>query len=173
MGGADHIFAIILMISGAVGYFRGFIRESIALASWLIGLWLAWHFAYLVNPWLGGALAEPGVREWTGRAIVLLVVLLAGSLIGSIVSHYARRAVGLAAMDRLLGAAFGLVRGAVIVGLIVLAGRAAKLDDEPWWSATRSMPAAEAFANWLERYAAPAAIDLYEEAIKAPAEAGS
>ena len=46
--------------------------------SWLVGLWVAWHFAYLVNPWLGGALAEPGVREWTGRAIVLLIVLLAG-----------------------------------------------------------------------------------------------
>ncbi|HEU4517717.1 MAG TPA: CvpA family protein, partial [Steroidobacteraceae bacterium] len=108
MDGADHLFAIILLVSGAVGFFRGFIRESIALASWLIGLWLAWHFAYIVNPWLGGALAEPGVREWTGRAIVLLLVLLFGALVGSIVSLYARRAVGLAAMDRILGAAFGL-----------------------------------------------------------------
>ena len=81
----------------------------------------------------------------------ILIVLLAGSLVGSIFSHYARRAVGLAAMDRLLGAVFGLVRGAVIVGLVVLAGRAAKLDDEPWWSATRTMPAAAAFASWLER----------------------
>ena len=31
MDGADHIFAIILLLSGVVGYFRGFIRESIAL----------------------------------------------------------------------------------------------------------------------------------------------
>jgi membrane protein required for colicin V production len=173
MQGADHIFAIILLVSGAVGFFRGFIRESIAIVAWLAGLWLAWHFAYLVNPWLGGALAEPGVREWMGRGIVLLIVLLAGSLVGSIVSHYARRAVGLAAMDRILGTVFGLVRGAVIVGLLVLAGRAAELDGEPWWGATRSMPAAEALANWLERYAAPAALDLYEEALESPAGAGA
>jgi membrane protein required for colicin V production len=170
MAGADHIFAIILLVSGAMGFFRGFIRESIALAAWLVGLWLAWHFAYLVNPWLGGALAEPGVREWTGRAIVLLIVLLVGALVGSIVSYYARRAVGLAAMDRLLGVAFGLVRGVVIVGLLVLAGRAADLDQEPWWQESRSMPAALAVANWLERYAQPAAIDLYE---KAKGEAGA
>jgi membrane protein required for colicin V production len=170
MDGADHLFAIIVLVSGAVGYFRGFIRESIALFAWLAGLWLAWHFAYLVNPWLGGALAEPGVREWTGRAIVLLVVLLLGALVGSIVSHYARRAVGLAAMDRLLGVAFGLARGAVIVGLLVLAGRAADLDREPWWDETRSMPAAETVANWLERYAGPAAVELYE---KATGEAGA
>ena len=164
MDGADHLFAIILLVSGAVGFFRGFIRESIALASWLIGLWLAWHFAYLVNPWLGGALAEPGVREWTGRAIVLLLVLLFGALVGSIVSHYARRAVGLAAMDRILGAAFGLARGVIVIGLLVLAGRAANLDLEPWWERTHSMPAAETVANWLERYARPAALEIYDQA---------
>ena len=164
MDGADHLFAIILLISGAVGFFRGFIRESIALASWLIGLWLAWHFAYIVNPWLGGALAEPGVREWTGRAIVLLLVLLFGALVGSIVSHYARRAIGVAAMDRLLGAAFGLARGVIVIGLLVLAGRAANLDLESWWERTRSMPAAETVANWLERYAQPAALELYDQA---------
>jgi membrane protein required for colicin V production len=168
MAGADHIFAIILLVSGAVGFFRGFIRESIALAAWLVGLWLAWHFAYVVNPWLGGALSEPGVREWTGRAIVLLLVLLFGALVGSVVSHFARRAVGLAAMDRTLGAAFGLARGVIVVGLLVLAARAADLDLEPWWERTRSMPAAEVVANWLERYAAPAALALYEQATEPP-----
>ena len=164
MDGADHLFAIILLISGIVGFFRGFIREAIALAAWLIGLWLAWHFAYIVNPWLGGALAEPGVREWTGRAIVLLLVLLFGALVGSIVSHFARRAVGIAAMDRTLGAAFGLLRGVIVIGLLVLAGRAANLDLEPWWERTHSMPAAETVANWLQRYAQPAALELYEQA---------
>jgi membrane protein required for colicin V production len=151
-----------------MGFFRGFIRESIALLSWLLGLWLAWHFAYIVFPWLGGALSEPGVREWTGRAIVLLLVLLFGSLVGSVVSHFARRAVGLAAMDRTLGAAFGLVRGVIVIGLLVLAGRAANLDLEPWWERTRSMPAAEAVANWLQRYAAPAALELYDQAAEPP-----
>jgi len=168
MEGADHLFAIILLVSGVVGLFRGFIRESIALLSWLVGLWLAWHFAYIVNPWLGGALAEPGVREWAGRAVVLLIVLLFGALVGSIVSYFARRAVGLAAMDRTLGAAFGLVRGIVVIGFLVLAGRAVNLDLEPWWESTRSMPAAEAVANWLERYAAPAALEAYDKATAAP-----
>src|SRR5262245_35203054 len=173
MDGADHIFAIILLVSGAVGFFRGFIREAISLLAWLVGLWLAWHFAYLVNPWLGGALAEPGVREWTGRAIVLLVVLLVGALTGSIVSHFIRRATGIAAVDRTLGAVFGLMRGAVIIGLLVLAGRAVELDREPWWGRTKSMPAATTVANWLERYARPAAIDLYEKATDAAGKAGN
>lgn len=168
MNGADYLFAAILLISGGLGYFRGFIRESIALATWLVALWVAWHFAYLVYPWLGGALAEPGIREWTGRAIVLFLVLLLGAGIGSLVSYFARRAVGLAVPDRLLGALFGLMRGAVVIGLLVIGGRAVNLDLEPWWDRTRSMPVAVAIANWLERYAQPAAVELYEKAKEKP-----
>ena len=168
MDGADHLFAIIVLVSGILGCVRGFIRESVSLVSWLLGLWLAWHFAYLLNPWLGGALAQPGIREWAGRAIVLLVVLLVGSVAGSVAAHYAHRVTALASTDRLLGSAFGLLRGAVIVGLLVIAGRAVHLDREPWWQKTRSMPVAETFANWLEYYAEPAASDLLERAAKTP-----
>lgn len=168
MNGADHLFAVILLVSGVLGCIRGFIREAIALLSWLVALWVAWHFAYLVDPMLGGALATPGVREWAGRAIVLLLVLLAGAAIGSIVSYYAHRAAGLAVTDRLIGALFGLMRGAIIVGLIVIGGRAVNLDLEPWWSQTKSMPVAEALANWLERYAEPAASEFYEKARATP-----
>ena len=168
MDGADHLFAIILLVSGALGAFRGFIREAISLLSWLIGLWLAWHFAYLVNPWLGGALAAPGVREWVGRAVVLLIVLLVGAGIGAFVAYFVRKAAGLAILDRGLGTLFGLMRGVILVGLLVLAGRAANLHTEPWWAKTHSMPAAEAVANWLDRYARPAAVDLYEKAKEPP-----
>jgi membrane protein required for colicin V production len=168
MNGADHLFAIILVASGVLGYLRGFIRESIALLSWLIGLWLAWHFAYLVNPWLGGALAEPVVREWTGRAVVLFGVLLLGAGVGSIVAYYAHRAAGLAITDRLVGTLFGLMRGVIVVGLLVIGGRAVDLDREPWWEATRTMPFAVTVANWLERYAEPAVADLVDQAAAKP-----
>lgn len=168
MNGADHLFGIIVLASGFVGFLRGFVREAIALLSWLVGLWLAWHFAYLVTPLLGGALAQPGVREWVGRAVVLFLVLLAGSGISAIVAYYMQRATGLAFMDRSLGTIFGLLRGVVVVGLLVIGGRAVNLDLEPWWDRTRSMPVAEAVANWLERYVEPAAEQLIEKAREKP-----
>ncbi len=64
----------------------------------------------------------------------------------------------------LIGALFGLMRGAVVIGLLVIGGRAVDLDLEPWWDRTKSMPVAEAIANWLEDYAQPAATELYEQA---------
>lgn len=168
MDGADHLFAVILLISAVLGYLRGFIRESIALLSWLVAMWAAWHFSYLVHPWLGGALADPAVREWTGRAVILLIVLLIGAGVGAIVSYFAQRAAGLALMDRLLGTLFGLMRGVVIIGLLVIGGRAVNLELEPWWQKTRSMPVAETVANWLQRYVEPAASELYERAKDEP-----
>lgn len=168
MNGADHLFAIILVISLALGCLRGFVRESIALLSWLVALWAAWHFAYLVNPWLGGALAKPGIQEWAGRAVVFVIVLLVGAAVGAVAGYIAQRAAGLAFLDRLLGALFGLVRGLVIIGLLVIGGRAVDLELEPWWQKTRSMPVAETVANWLERYAEPAAEELYERAKEKP-----
>jgi len=168
MNGADHVFTVILLISLVLGCLRGFVREAISLLSWLIGLWLAWHFAYLLYPWLGGALAEPGIREWTGRAIVLFLTLLTGSAAGAIAAYFVQRATGLAVMDRLLGGLFGLMRAVVVIGLLVIGGRAVDLELEPWWQKTKSMPAAEAVANWLERYAEPAAADLLERAAEPP-----
>lgn len=168
MNGADHLFTAILLISLVLGCLRGFVREIISLLSWLIGLWLAWHFAYLLYPWLGGALAEPGVREWAGRVIVLFVILLIGSAAGAITAHFVKRATGLAVMDRIVGGLFGMARAVVVIGLLVIGGRAVDLDLEPWWQKTKSMPVAEAVANWLERYAEPAAADLLERAAKTP-----
>lgn len=168
MNGADHLFAAILLISLVLGCVRGFVREAISLLFWLVGLWLAWHFAHLVYPWLGGALAKPGIREWAGRAAVLFLTLLIGSAAAAIASYFVQRAAGLAVMDRVVGAIFGLMRGVVVIGLMVIGGRAVDLDLGPWWQKTKSMPAAEAVANWLERYAEPDAAKLLERAEKTP-----
>lgn len=168
MNGADHLFAAILLISLVLGCVRGFVREAISLLSWLIGLWLAWHYGYLLYPWLDGALAEPGVREWTGRVVVLFLVLLFGSAVGAIAAHLMKSVIGLAAMDRIGGGLFGLVRAVVIIGLLVIGGRAVDLDLAPWWQKTRSMPVAEAVANWLERRAEPVAAGLLHRANETP-----
>ena len=46
-----------------------------AILAWIVGRWLAWTFGYLIEPYLGGYLAEPAVRPWGGRLAVLIVVL--------------------------------------------------------------------------------------------------
>ena len=44
----DYILAAAVLLSVLFGVVRGFLRESVALLGWLVGLWLAWRYAYLL-----------------------------------------------------------------------------------------------------------------------------
>jgi len=164
MNGADYLFVAVFLVSLGIGILRGFVREAISLLVWLVGLWLAWRFAYVLYPYLGGALAEPGLREWVARILMLVLVLLGGSAIGALASYLVTRAAGLAATDRMLGALFGIVRAVVVIGIFVLVAQGLRLDEEKWWKDSRLMPVAEHVASWLERYAEPAMEPLLDDA---------
>ena len=148
----DYLLTGAILLSMLFGSVRGFLRESVALLGWLVGLWLAWRYATLVEPYLGGALAGTSLQVWVARMIVLLAVVMAGWLLGSLLSYIVQRSGLTLGVDRLLGAIFGLVRGAVIVGFAVMLGQAADLDSEPWWRASRLVPLGEEMAGVLSGY---------------------
>jgi len=167
VNGADYLFVVILMASLAVGALRGLVREAISLLTWLVGLWVAWHYAYLLDPYLGGALGAPGLREWIARILLLVVVLLLGATIGAIVGYFLDRSTSVKVTDRLLGVGFGLVRALVIIGIFVMVCRGLDLDGESWWKRSRLMTYAEQVADLLERYAEPTVGPLLDEASRA------
>jgi membrane protein required for colicin V production len=148
MNSTDYVIIAAIVISAIVGAARGFLRESIALLTWLIALFLAWHFADWVAPHLGGLLAQTGVRIWAARAIVLVLVLLLGTAIGAVVAHYVRLSI-FSGMDRLLGFVFGFLRGIVLLGVFVILGQLLRLQDEHWWRRSMLMPYGESVANGL------------------------
>jgi len=148
----DYLLTGAVLLSMLFGSVRGFLRESVALLGWLVGLWLAWRYANLVEPYLGGALSGTPLQVWVARMIVLLAVVMAGWLLGSLLSYIVQRSGLTLGVDRLLGAVFGLVRGAVIVGFAVMLGQAAELDSEPWWRASRLLPLGENMADVLRGY---------------------
>lgn len=152
MTGVDYILATVVALSTIYGAIRGFLRESIALLAWLIGLWLAWRYESLLTPYLGGALEGTDLQVWVARGLLLLAALVTGSVVGSLLSYLVQRSGLSLGVDRILGAAFGVVRGAVIVGLLVMLGQAADLMHEPWWQKSRLMPYAAEMANVLRGY---------------------
>ncbi len=167
MSGIDYVFMLAMLASVLVGALRGFVREAVSLVSWLVGLWVAWHYAYVLTPYLGGVLATPGLREWVARILLLVGLVLLGAAIGALVSYLVRRAAGLAVTDRLLGLLFGAMRALVVIGVFVMIGRGLDLEQEPWWTGSRLMPYAEHAANWLEHYAEPEFEPLLEDAARA------
>ena len=148
MNGADWIIIAIVVTSCLIGLWRGFMREAISLATWIIGLWLAWTFSSSVEPMLGGLLSGPQVKVWVARLIILVLVVLAGNLIGFIVTRAVRYSpFGVA--DRLLGVLFGLLRGALLIGIGVILGELLELDGEHWWKESALLPYTDFLGDWV------------------------
>ena len=144
----DYLVIAAIVISAVVGSVRGFLREAIAFAAWLIALFIAWHFSDLIAPHLGGLLAGSQVRTWAARVIIVMLVLLVGAGVGAVAAHFVRLSI-FSGMDRFLGFLFGAFRGFVLLGVFVILAQLLRLDDERWWRRSLLIPYGETIANGL------------------------
>ncbi|PZN30215.1 MAG: hypothetical protein DIU71_12680 [Proteobacteria bacterium] len=153
MNAVDYLVLGVLLASVLIGLYRGFMRESIALIAWLGGLWLAWRYAPVLEPHFGGMLAEPPASTWAARAVIVLGVLLTGWLLAALVDYFLRHSTLSITVDRALGMTFGALRGAVVVAIFVLLGRAVALDQVEWWRESSLLPYVGELAGWIESFA--------------------
>jgi membrane protein required for colicin V production len=144
----DYVVIAGVIISAIVGAMRGFLREAVALGAWIIALFVGWHFAYLVEPHLGGLLADSTVRPWAARIIIVVLILLLGAALGAALGHLVRLSI-FSGVDRLLGFVFGLLRGAVLLGVFVILAQLLRLDGDRWWQRSLLIPYGESIANGL------------------------
>jgi len=151
MNVTDYLLIVAIVVSAVVGALRGFLREAIALCTWLIALFVAWHFSELIEPNLGGLLAGGYVKPWAARVIIVLIILLIGAGLGALISHFVRLSI-FSGTDRLLGFFFGLLRGAVLFGVFVILAQLLRLDDERWWRQSMLIPYGESVANGLRAF---------------------
>jgi membrane protein required for colicin V production len=148
MNATDYVVIAAVVLSAVVGAARGFLREAIAVAAWLIGLLIAWHFADLLAPHLGGLMSDAAVRPWAARIIIVILVLLFGAALAAVLGHFVRLSI-FSGMDRLLGFFFGLLRGLVLLGVFVILGQLLRLEGERWWRGSLLIPYGESMANGL------------------------
>jgi membrane protein required for colicin V production len=153
MNGADYAILGVLAASMLLGMFRGFVRESVALLAWLGGIWLAWRYAPLVEPFLGGALSQQPVRTWAARTLIVIAVVIIGWLVAALLAYLLRHSGLSLAVDRLLGMVFGILRGAVVIAALVLLAQFARLDETKWWKRSTLLPYASECASWIEAFA--------------------
>ena len=144
----DYVILIIIVLSAIMGLVRGLLREAIAVVTWFLAIVLAWSFAPSLEPHLGGVLVGSPLRIWAARALIFVAVLLMGSAVAVVVSHFVRVSM-FAGLDRFLGFVFGLIRGVVIVGAFTIAVQAMRMDEDPSWQRSKLMPYAIGVADAL------------------------
>jgi membrane protein required for colicin V production len=148
----DYAIVGICVASAAFGFWRGFVKEAVSLATWLLALLLAWQAAWMIEDRLGEWSAAPELRIWAARAIIFVAVLVIGGLIAWALRALIR-GTGLSSTDRSLGAVFGVGRGVLLVGLFAMLIGLAGLEQETWWSGARLRPFSEQIAEGIYYYA--------------------
>ncbi|HUQ25810.1 MAG TPA: CvpA family protein [Burkholderiales bacterium] len=108
--------AAIGVIVGSVGFgiWRGFTREVMALAGWILAFLAANTVAGSLGDLLPASIGSPEVRVLIAFVAVFVLTLIAAAIVGLIVSKFLKAA-GLSGVDRTLGGLFGLARGVVIL----------------------------------------------------------
>jgi membrane protein required for colicin V production len=144
----DYLLIIVMVFSIIAGLMRGLLREAIGLITWVLGVWIAFHFSAGLEPHLGGVLTNEAIRPWVARVLIFLVVLLVGTVLGTLISHFVRLSI-FSGMDRFWGGIFGLLRGAVVIAAFVILCHGLRLQTEPWWRSSVLVPYAEHAANIL------------------------
>lgn len=144
----DYLIIAAILISAVAGAMRGFLREAVAFGAWIVALFVAWHFSDLIEPHLGGLMADSEVRPWAARVIIVVLVLVLGAGIGALLGHFVRLSI-FSGIDRLLGFAFGLLRGFLLLGVFVILGQLLRLPEEGWWRHSLMIPYGESIANGL------------------------
>src|SRR5436305_12056059 len=119
IGWVDWAMLAVLVVSFIVGAWRGLVFEVLAILGWFVAFFVAqWSW-----PWLAAHLPVGTPGSLLNHAVSFACAFLAALILWGVRSRIVRRlvrATPLAPADRLLGAAFGLLRG-VLVLLVVAA----------------------------------------------------
>ena len=128
----DWIFVAVLVISLIVGAWRGLVYELLSLVNWIAAFVLAQWLAPDVAHYLPLSNATEVVRYGAGFVVVFVVALFAGGLLAFWVRKLVDAA-GLRPVDRVLGAAFGVARGVVVLLALAVVAGMTPVVNSAWW----------------------------------------
>lgn len=164
MNPVDIIIIVVLLISTLIGVFRGFIRETLSLASWIIAFYVAWIFAQEGAVYLEPYLKQVALRVPAAFAVIFLVVLIATSIISYLLYRLLAIA-GISGMDRTLGAVFGITRGVILVSVLILAAVYMDFAAQPWWQGSKLVVYFTPVTDILLSLMPPDVVDNFKPAV--------
>lgn len=119
----DGVVALFIVLSALLAYSRGFVREALAIAGWIVAGILAFIFAPQLEPLVkeipvvGEFIADSCELSMIGAfAVVFALGLIVSSFITPLFSSLVQRS-ALGGLDQGLGFIFGVARGVLLVAI--------------------------------------------------------
>lgn len=157
----DFIVLGLLLISAAVGFARGAVREVFAL----LALVAAAGLSIFGLPVFGPLVRDVVKPEWLGTAaslvLVFVVAFVALRLIGAAIARRVQNTQMLGFLDRSLGLLIGLGRGLIVLGALFLMFNAATPQDlrPKWITEAQTWPLATSMGGLILKLA-PQGLDI-------------
>lgn len=145
---ADVFIILTILISTAIGIYRGFIREFLTIVTWIVASFVA----YLYGKDLGEQmffLDDPYAKEIFGMVAVFLGVVFIGFLLKVIICKIAK-ITGVSKVDRVTGALFGALRGCIII-VLVLYVSSKNITNQEWYKKSKFLPRFNKAASMLPK----------------------
>lgn len=130
MNWLDILLGLILTASALAGIRTGFIRAAMSMATAILAVVFALWFHGAAGSLVAEYVSSKKVADFLGFTFVIILVLIAGALLGRLLAALLRWA-GLGWIDRLLGGCLGLLRGLIVSLAIVVALMAFSLNPPP------------------------------------------
>jgi len=147
----DVVIISLVVLSAILSLFRGFVKEALALITWLVALWVAMAFYEELAAWLSQWIAVPSAQKVTAFALLFICVLSLGAMVNYLAGKLVDKT-GLTGTDKMLGVVFGIARGAVIVAILVLLAGLTPVPQDPWWQDSMFLGYFEELAMWMRDF---------------------
>lgn len=147
----DFTILGILAFSTLISLARGFVQEAISLATWVLAIWVAYKYGHAFGQNVLTTVQSEQAKYVIGALALFIVVLIAGALVNFVISRFLFFT-GLSVIDRILGIAFGFVRGILLVAVLLVVGELTQLDKNTWWGESQLMPQFSDLKDWLKSF---------------------
>ena len=132
----DWILLGVLMFSMLLGAWRGLVYEVLSVLGWAVSFYAAQWFAPQVALWLPWPSVSEQVRYAAAFVLVFVAAVFAAGLLAFLLKKLVE-AIGLRPIDRTMGAAFGLVRGVILLLAAAVVMDMTALKTSPWWQESK------------------------------------
>ncbi|WP_173931286.1 CvpA family protein [Chelativorans sp. Marseille-P2723] len=146
----DGILVGFTLVSAMLAMVRGFSREILSIASWIVAAFAAYFLYPVVLPYVTPHIGNATVALIVSAAAVFLVVLVIVTIITMKMADFIVDS-RIGALDRTLGFLYGAARGILVVAVALLFLNWLLASNPPSWiSEAKSRPLLEGVGSWLQ-----------------------
>ena len=151
----DIIIVGLIAFSILISLWRGFVSEALSLAGWVLAFWVASNF----YPYLSGYLTQVNsiylqnseyLRYGVAATALFVIVLIICGVINALLNKIISTTGILSTTDRILGGAFGALRGILIVSVaLFFLDTFTSLSQNELWKESQLIPHFDFIVQWF------------------------